>query len=107
MVPAHMPILRILLATALCSSLVQMGPACADDDADRARRALERGEIRPLDDVLRAARAAVPGDVVALDLKHDDGRWLYKLRILGPDSKRRDVKVDAQSLRILDKDDDD
>ncbi|MCJ2113509.1 peptidase [Methylobacterium sp. E-025] len=102
-----MPILRTLLVAALCSGLVRMVPARADDDADRARRALERGEIRPLDEVLRAARAAVPGDVVALDLKHHDGHWLYKLRILGADSKRRDVKVDAQSLQIIDRDDDD
>ncbi|CAA2154522.1 hypothetical protein MBRA_00196 [Methylobacterium brachiatum] len=82
-------------------------PARASEDADRARRALEKGEIRPLDEVLRAARAAVPGDVVAVDLKRDDGQWLYKMRILGADGKRRSVKVDAGSLKILDEDDDD
>ena len=82
-------------------------PARASEDADRARRALEKGEIRPLDEVLRAARAAVPGDVVAVDLKRDDGQWLYRLRILGADGKRRSVKVDAGSLKMLDEDDDD
>jgi uncharacterized membrane protein YkoI len=82
-------------------------PARGSEDADRARRALEKGEIRPLDEVLRAAREAAPGDVVAVDLKHDEGRWLYKLRILGTDGKRRTVKVDAGSLKILDEDDDD
>ncbi|CAM3230195.1 hypothetical protein JHFBIEKO_4982 [Methylobacterium mesophilicum] len=82
-------------------------PAHASEDADRARRALEKGEIRPLDEILRAAREAVPGDVVAVDLKRDDGQWLYKLRILGTDGKRRSVKVDAGSLKILDEDDDD
>ena len=45
--------------------------------------------------------------MVALDLKRDDGRWFYKLRILGTDGKRRTLKVDAASLRILDKDEDD
>jgi len=44
---------------------------------------------------------------VSVDLKHDDGRWLYKLRILGADGKRRTVKVDAGTLKILDEDDDD
>ena len=82
-------------------------PARASEDADRARRALEKGEIRPLDEVLRAARAAVPGDVVAVDLKRDDGQWRYKLRILGTDGKRRSVKIDAGSLKILDEDEDD
>ncbi|MGT2480085.1 PepSY domain-containing protein [Methylobacterium oryzae CBMB20] len=65
------------------------------------------GRDPPLDAVLAAARAAVPGDVVSVDLKHDEGHWLYKLRILGADGKRRTVKVDAGSLKILDEDDDD
>jgi uncharacterized membrane protein YkoI len=97
-------------AATLCllAALVGIGlPARASEDADRARRALEKGEIRPLDDVLRAAREAAPGDVVSVDLKHDEGHWLYKLRILGADGKRRTVKVDAGSLKILDEDDDD
>ncbi|MGH1573081.1 PepSY domain-containing protein [Methylobacterium sp. P31] len=97
-------------AATLCllAALAGIGPpARASEDADRARRALEKGEIRPLDDVLRAAREAAPGDVVSVDLKHDEGHWLYKLRILGADGKRRTVKVDAGSLKILDEDDDD
>ena len=95
---------RLLLAALLVLTAV---PAGADSDGERARQALERGEIRPLDAVLAAARTAVPGDVVAVDLKRDDGRWLYKLRILGPDGRRRDVKIDAGSLKVLDDDDDD
>lgn len=105
--PDTMPNRRLLLFAYLLSTLAPATSARADEEADRARRALERGEVRPLDEVLHAVRAAVPGDVVAVDLKHDDGRWLYKLRILGPDGKRRSVKVDARSLRLLDEDDDD
>ncbi|MCJ2062391.1 PepSY domain-containing protein [Methylobacterium sp. J-088] len=92
----------------LCLLAVLAGaPASASEDADRARQALEKGEIRPLDEILHAAREAVPGDVVSVDLKRDDGRWRYKLRILGADGKRRTVKVDAGSAKILDDDDDD
>ena len=98
---------RILLVALLCSGLAGVAPSRADDDADRARGALERGEIRPLEEVLRAARTAVPGDVVSVDLKRHDGRWLYKLRILDADGKRRTVKVEARTLKILDEDDDD
>ncbi|KQS84037.1 peptidase [Methylobacterium sp. Leaf361] len=97
---------RLVLALGLLAALAG-GPLHAAEDADRARRALESGEIRPLDVVLAAARSAVPGDVVSVDLKRDDGHWLYKLRILGPDGKRRTVKVDAGTLKILDEDDDD
>ena len=100
---------RLVALPLLAALALPAGPprARADSDGERARQALERGEIRPLDAVLAAARAAVPGDVVALDLKRDDGRWLYKLRILGQDGRRRDVKIDASSLKLLDGDDDD
>jgi uncharacterized membrane protein YkoI len=81
-------------------------PAAADDQ-DRARAALERGEIRPLDQVLAAAKAAVPGDVVKLDLKQKKDVWLYRLKILTPSGKRREVKIDAKTLAIIDSDDDD
>ncbi|BAU93082.1 hypothetical protein MPPM_4477 [Methylorubrum populi] len=101
------PLLFALVALVALAPVLAAVPARADSDGERARRALERGEIRPLDAVLAAARAAVPGDVVALDLKRDDGRWLYKLRILGTDGRRRDVKIDASSLKLLDVDDDD
>ncbi len=94
---------RLLLIALMLAAV----PAHADSDGERARAALERGEIRPLDAVLAAAKTAVPGDVVAVDLKHDDGRWLYKLRIIGADGRRRDVKIDARSLKVIDDDDDD
>ena len=103
------PILsRRAITLGLLAVLAFVGsPLRASEDADRARRALEKGEIRPLDEILRTVHQAVPGDVVSVDLKHDDGGWLYKLRILGTDGKRRTVKVDAASLKILDDNDDD
>ncbi|MFG5119104.1 PepSY domain-containing protein [Methylorubrum sp. POS3] len=99
--------LRLLLLLLALNAVVMTPLAHADSDGERARAALERGEIRPLDAVLAAAKTAVPGDVVAVDLKRDDGRWLYKLRILSPDGRRRDVKIDAGSLKVIDDDDDD
>lgn len=99
--------LRALLLVVLASGLCVPGTARAKDDQDQARKALEMGEIRPLDQVLAAIRAVVPGDVVALDLKRKKGRWRYEIKILTPAGKRREVKVDATTLAILDGDDDD
>ncbi len=100
---SRFPALALLLAALAggASLSVQAG------DQELARAAVERGEIRPLDEILAAARKAVPGEVVKLELKRDDGRWFYKLRILAAEGKRREVKVDASSLAILDDDDDD
>lgn len=81
-------------------------PARADDDQAAARRAVEAGEIRPLDEVLAVARKAVPGDVVKLDLKREKGRWVYELKILDQAGKRREVEIDAKTLAVEDDDDD-
>ena len=49
----------------------------------------------------------MPGDVVKLDLKQKKGVWLYELKILTPSGKRREVRIDAKTLAIIDTDDDD
>ena len=51
--------LRVLLLL-LCLSPAWPGPVFADSEQDEAKSALERGEIKPLDRVLAAVRAAVP-----------------------------------------------
>ncbi|WP_306223238.1 PepSY domain-containing protein [Bosea beijingensis] len=96
---------RLLLLLLLLSGALSTSAAALDQN--RARAAMERGEIRPLDQVLATARAAIPGDVVALDLKDKKGRWYYKLKILTPAGKRLAMRVDAQSLQILKQEEDD
>ncbi|MFC3691778.1 PepSY domain-containing protein [Chenggangzhangella methanolivorans] len=96
-----MPKPLLALATALLVSLSAHAAFGDESDQDRARRALERGEIRPLDQVLDAARKALPGDVVKVELDEDDGRWTYEIKILTPSGERREVEIDAKSLRVL------
>lgn len=88
-------------AAAALLALLQLSPAVAESDQDQARRALERGEIRPLDQVLDAARKALPGDVVKVELDEDDGRWIYEIKILTSGGERREVEIDAKSLQVL------
>ena len=89
------------LATALLLSLSTHAAFADESDQDQARRALERGEIRPLDQVLDAARKALPGDVVKVELDEDDGRWIYEIKILTSGGERREVEIDAKSLEVL------
>lgn len=88
------------------------GPAGADDDGhrhghdhghdhDRARAALAGGAIRPLHEVLAAVAAAAPGDVVAVELEQEDGRWLYEVKVIAADGRLRKLYVDAGTARLL------
>ena len=92
---------RLALAVLLT---LAAAPLRADDDQDKARAALERGEIRPLAEVMAAARARVPGEIAKIELDRDDGRWVYEFKILTPDGARREVEIDASTLQILEVD---
>ncbi|MBB1126150.1 PepSY domain-containing protein [Thiospirillum jenense] len=74
-------------------------------DHDHARFALERGEVRPLADILAQVTAAVPGEVVSVEFErqhhHGRGNWQYEIKVLAPNGRLREVCVDAASGRIL------
>ena len=95
--------MSVRLALAVLLALAA-APLRADDDQDKARAALERGEIRPLAEVMAAAKARVPGEIAKIELDRDDGRWVYEFKILTPDGARREVEIDAGTLQILEVD---
>jgi len=78
------------------------GPALAGDDGhDRARRALEAGEILPLSDILAAARASRSGRVIEVELERDDGRWIYELELVTPGGRIYEMEIDAATAAVL------
>jgi uncharacterized membrane protein YkoI len=76
------------------------------DDHDRARAALERGEIRPIGEILASAVAQVPGDVVEVELEREHGHWVYELKIIADDGRRLEVLVDAATATVIEAEDD-
>jgi uncharacterized membrane protein YkoI len=87
----------MLLATALACG----GSAIAGGhDQDAVRQAVERGEIRPLTDLLTALRGRMPGEVIGVEIEQKKGRWLYEFRVLDPAGRLFDVYVDAQTGAI-------
>lgn len=93
-----------LLAAAITAAAVPAGALAKDkeeeEDHDRARHAVERGEILPLDKVMAAVRDSVGGDIVGVELEHDD-TWIYEFKVLQADGRIVEVRVDAASARIL------
>lgn len=64
------------------------------------RRDVERGEARPLSEILDAVRAKFPGEVVKVEAERDDGRWMYELRILDGQGRIFEIHVDARTAVI-------
>ena len=82
------------------------GARAADHDQERARRALEAGEILPLDAILAEVRQRYPGTVVELELTPEDGRWVYEVEVLAADGRLLKLRIDAKSKQVLQGDDD-
>ena len=86
LVPALMA--GLMLAMAL--------PSHADSDHDRARLALEAGEILPLKTVLERLAHDVPGQVIEVELERSGERWIYEIKLLRPGGSLVKLKVDAR-----------
>jgi uncharacterized membrane protein YkoI len=91
------------MAIGLLTALAMLAAeARADDhhDHDVARQAVERGEIKPLADILAAIRGKLPGEVVGVEIEQKRGRWFYEFRVADPKGRLFEVYVDAGSGAI-------
>lgn len=95
--PAEKRIWRRLAAAAVLVTMVAAMPGRADDDHVRARAARQAGEIRPLEEIMAAAKRDNPGEVVAVELEREHGRWIYEVKILSPQGDIRRLDYDARS----------
>lgn len=73
-------------------------------DHDRARQALMRGEIAPLEKVLEAVRARIEGEFVGAELERDHGLWVYDLKFIDRTGRLRKIYVDARTAEIIGQD---
>lgn len=77
-------------------------PASAGrDDHDRARRAMQAGEILPLSRILDVVAATRPGRVIEVDLERDHGRWIYDLEVITPEGRLYEMEIDAATGAVL------
>lgn len=72
-----------------------------DDDHDRARRALERGEILPLTDILKRANKEYPGQLIEAELDDDHGGMVYELVIISAEGRVYKLYYDARTGELL------
>lgn len=91
-------LLPLLLALAAGSSLAR-----DSHDHDRARRALEAGEVLPLRTILERVEREYPGQVMEVELEreHDGGPWIYEIKLLRSGGSLTKLKVDARDGRVL------
>ena len=95
---------RVWAVAALVGAMAASGGASADgEDHDRARAALERGEVLPLHAILEKVGQAYPGKVIEVELEREHDRWIYELRWLMRGGALVKLEVDARDGTILGK----
>lgn len=72
-----------------------------DGDHDRARAALQSGEVLPLATVLERLRRRDPGEVLGVELEREDGRWVYEIRLLRSGGELVRLDLDARTAEVL------
>ena len=91
-------IFAVALVAVLTGTAVQ-----ADEprDHDRARRALEAGEVMPLSRILDRVERDYPGRVLEVELDREDERWLYEIKLLQDGGRVLKLKIDARDASLL------
>lgn len=72
-----------------------------DHDHERARAALERGEVMSLRHVLERVEREHPGKVIEVELEREHGRWIYEIRVLRDDGALLKLELDARDGALL------
>ncbi len=98
--------LRRVIVSALAICLLGASPLLRADEHDHggqelARRALEQGRVLPLRSVLEKIERDYQGQALKVEFEQDDGRFLYKIRLLQGDGRMVKLKVDAVDGRVL------
>jgi uncharacterized membrane protein YkoI len=89
----------LLLGMVTAVALIPVVDAQAHDH-DEARHAVERGEIRPLAEILAAARGKLPGEVVRVEIERKSGYWIYEFRTVDAQGRLFEVVVDARTGEV-------
>ncbi len=100
-------------AGALCALLLAFasstGTADNARDHDRARQAVEAGEVLPLRTILERVEREYPGQVIDVELEreHEEKggteRWGYKIKLLRTGGALVKLKVDARTGAVIGK----
>lgn len=91
----------VLFWLALAAAATPAGEVTADSrDHDAVRLAVERGEIRPLVEILAILRARLPGQVTGVEIERKAGRWIYEFRVADAKGRLFEVYVDARTGEV-------
>lgn len=91
------PLLRFLTPLLLLSAL----SLAHASEQRQARELLEQGEILPLTTIIANTRAVQPGRILEVELERKRGAWLYELEVLDAQGQIWELRLDARTGEVL------
>jgi uncharacterized membrane protein YkoI len=95
----------------LCAAVMAFvgATSVASEGHDRARKALEAGEVLPLRTILERIERDHPGQVIDVELERDHergaagggGRWIYEIKLLRTNGALVKLKLDARDGTLI------
>ncbi len=73
----------------------------SEEDHDRAKILRERGEIRPLPEIIEKAQKEHPGQIIEVELEEEKGKIIYELEFLDQQGRVWEMKFDAKTGDLL------
>lgn len=98
---------KAAIAVAVLGIVGVSGALASSSDHERARSALQAGEIQPLVDILPKVTADGASRVIEVELERKRGRWIYEFKTIEANGMVRETKVDAKTAEILETEYDD
>lgn len=98
---------RLVWGGILLTLMLQIGSGSAapnetdNDDHEAAHRALQQGQAKPLGVILELIKPQISGDIIDVEFENTNGRYIYELKIVGPDGRLHEIYVDALTAEIL------
>jgi uncharacterized membrane protein YkoI len=102
--------IRVVSAILVSTLLLTCGVRLHADDLDQneARRAVERGELRPLAEILASARKEFGGRVLDVELERENsGALVYEIELLADDGRVLELEYDGRTGQRLSLEQDD
>jgi uncharacterized membrane protein YkoI len=87
-----------VLAIALLTAAAALGDGL---NAERVRELVQRGEILPLEQILKRNEAIIVGRIIEIEIEQKRGTYVYEIKVLRPDGRTREIKIDARTGVIV------
>lgn len=97
-----MKTIHLILLAALAAPPVLT--TASGSDQDRARAALQAGEVLSLKTILERIERDHPGQVIEAELERKGGRWVYELKLVQGGGRFVKLEIDASSAEVLRRD---